>query len=546
MQNAPVANDVFGSTSIQGASGSKSHRSQTNKLSRLGGVDMPNAMNRRDFLIRSSALAGGTATSLALQHPAAHAATRQNELSELTAVAAVTAMRNGDIKAEDYARALVDRAQRLDNLNAFITLDREMVLEAARNADQERGSGGAIGALHGLPIPVKDSVNTRELPTSNGTGALRNFRPREDAKVLDPLFGQGGILMGKTNIHELSYGWTSNNGIFGPVHNPYDRTRVPGGSSGGSGVTVAARMAPIAIAEDTLGSIRVPATMCGLAGLRPSFGRYPGDGVMPLTMNKFDQVGPLARSVKDLALFDSVVTGDASPLVETPLSGVRIGVSPEYFLSGLDPEVERITSEAFLKLRAAGATLVWAEIPEAAKAAMGAAITIITYETVPAMSGFLEEQATGLTFDQMLEQGSHGIQETMKAFALPPNRPDRGTYESMLAKRREIREEIRLYFQRQGISALAFPPIMIPPPRIGEEAEVIISGERVPMYITMARNTALGSCASMASLILPAGVTSSGLPVGLEFDALTGNDRALLSLGLSLEKALGPIPAPEV
>ncbi|UCH46422.1 MAG: amidase [Betaproteobacteria bacterium] len=507
---------------------------------------MTHSNTRREFLVRTSMLAGGATTSLALQHPVARAATRQDELTELSAVAAVTAMRNGDIKSEDYAGALVDRAQSLESLNAFITLDREAVLEAARNADSKRAGGGATGALHGLPIPVKDSVNTRELRTTNGTGALRNFRPSEDAKVLDPLFSQGGILMGKTNIHELSYGWTSNNGIFGPAHNPYDRARVPGGSSGGSGVTVAARMAPIAIAEDTLGSIRVPATMCGLAGLRPSYGRYSGDGVMPLTMNKFDQIGPLARSVKDLALFDSVVTGDGSPLEETPLKDVRIGISPEYFLSGLDPEVERITNEAFLKLRAAGATLVWAEIPEAAKAAMGTAITIITYETVPAISGFLEEQGTGLTFDQMLAQGSHGIQETMKAFALPPNRPSREAYESMLAKRQEIREEIRLYFQRQGISALAFPPIMIPPPRIGEETEATISGERVPLYIAMARNVALGSCANMASLILPAGITSSGLPVGLEFDALNGNDRALLSLGLSLEKALGPIPAPQV
>lgn len=507
---------------------------------------MAKTINRREFLVRASTLAGGAATSLALQHPIARAETRQDELAELSAVGAVMAMRNGDMKAEDYARALLDRTQRLESLNAFRTLDREMVLEAARNADTTRSSGGSIGALHGLPIPVKDSVNTRELPTSNGTGAFRNFRPREDAKVLDPLFAQGGILMGKTNLSELSYSWTSNNAIYGPVRNPYDPTRVPGGSSGGSGVTVAARMAPIAIAEDTLGSIRVPATMCGLAGLRPSFGRYPGDGVMPLTIDKFDQVGPLARSVTDLALFDSVVTGDTSPLVETPLSSVRIGISPEYFLSGLDPEVERITSEAFLKLRAAGATLIWAEIPEAAKAAMGVALTIIAYETMPAMSAFLEEQGTGVTFEQMLEQGSQGIQETMKAFALPPNRPTQEAYESMLAKRQEIRKEIRLYFERQGISALAFPPIMVPPPRIGEETVVNISGESVPLFITMARNTALGSCASMASLILPAGITSSGLPVGLEFDALTGNDRALLSLGMSLERALGPIPGPEV
>src|SRR6202023_740914 len=160
-------------------------------------------------------------------------ADKQQRLTDLTAVAAVTAMRNGDLKAQDYAGALLDRAQHLESLNAFRTLAREMVLEAARAADKVRVSGEALGALHGLPIPVKDSVNSKALPTSNGTRALRDFRPRGDAGVLKSLLAQGGILMGKTNIHELSYGWTSNNGIFGPVHNPYDPTRVPGGSSGG-------------------------------------------------------------------------------------------------------------------------------------------------------------------------------------------------------------------------------------------------------------------------------------------------------------------------
>jgi mandelamide amidase len=304
-------------------------------------------------------------------------------------------------------------------------------------------------------------------------------------------------------------------------------------------------MAPLAIAEDTLGSIRVPATMCGLAGLRPSFGRYPGDGIMPLTDNKFDQVGPLARSVGDLALFDAVVTGDRAPLAATPLQGIHIGVAPASFLSGLDPEVERVTTEAFNKLRAAGATLVAAELPEVAKAAMGVAMTIIAYEVMPAIATFLEAQGTGITFDHLLQQASEGSQGAFKAFALPPNRPAQEAYESALAQRQRMREEIRRYFEQQGIAVLAFPPIMIPPPPIGEEAEVTIRGEKVPLYVAMARNTALGSCANMASLILPAGMTANGLPVGLEFDALMGNDRALLALGLSLEKALGPIPAPK-
>lgn len=329
---------------------------------------MATDITRREFLAKSSALTVGTAVSTVLLCRTARAQTRTN-LPDLSAVAAVAAMQKGEIKAEDYARALLDQAQSLEHLNAFRTLDHEKVLEAARAADKARASGAALGALHGLPIPVKDSVNTKSLPTSNGTRALRDFQPQADAAVLKPLFAQGAILMGKTNLHELSCGWTSNNGVFGPVRNPYDNSRVPGGSSGGSGAAVAARIAPLAVAEDTLGSIRVPASMCGLAGLRPSFGRYPDDGIMPLTTNKFDQVGPLARSVADLALFDMVVTGQRAPLAPVPLKGVRIGISPES-LSGLDPEVERITLAGVKKLEAAGITLVRAEVPEPVKGAI--------------------------------------------------------------------------------------------------------------------------------------------------------------------------------
>jgi mandelamide amidase len=352
--------------------------------------------------------------------------------------------------------------------------------------------------------------------------------------------------MGKTNLHELSYGWTSNNEIFGGVHNPYQPNHVPGGSSGGSAVAVAARMAPLAVAEDTWGSIRVPASMCGVAGLRPSFGRYPDDGIMPLTDAKFDQVGPLARCVADLALFDAVVTGDRAPLPATRLKGVRIGIARQSLLSNLDPEVERITTEAFHKLRAAGMMLVEAELPDAVKASLGVASTIVAYETMPAIAAFLEAHGAGVTVEQLLQQAGEGLQSAIKARALPPNRPTQEAYQSALTQRQRIREEIRRYFEQHGISALVFPPIMVPPPRIGEEIEVDIRGQKVSLLVAMGRNTALGSCASMASLVLPAGMTSNGLPVGLEFDALKGSDRALLALGLSLEKVLGPIQAPRL
>jgi mandelamide amidase len=501
-------------------------------------------LQRREFLVNSTLFAAGAAVSTVLPSRAGHAA--GTSLTDLGALAAVEAMRDGDITAEDYARALLDRAQELASLNAFIMLNRDMVLEAARAADKARASGATLGLMHGLPIPVKDSVNTKALPTSNGTRALKNVTPKDDAAVLKPLFAQGAILMGKTNLHELSYGWTSNNQAFGAVHNPYNRDRVPGGSSGGSAAAVAARIAPLAIAEDTWGSIRVPATMCGLCGLRPSYGRYPDDGIMPLSTEGYDQVGPLARTVADLALFDAVVTGEPRQVTAKPLVGARIGVSPEYFFTGLDPEVERVCNEALQKLSATGATVVKAEIPEAARTAVEVDLTIIAYETLPSISAFLEQQGTGISFDQMFQQVSANVQNTLKGFAMPPKVPTREAYEAALAKREKLRAAIRGYFDAQGIAALAFPAILIPPPKIGEEGDVDIRGKKVPFYMAMGRNNALGNGASLACLVLPAGMTSGGLPVGMEFEALPGKDRGLLALGLSLEKALGPAPAPKI
>ena len=187
-------------------------------------------------------------------------------------------------------------------------------------------------------MPVKDSVATADLPTTAGTAALRDFHPAADATVVARPRAAGAIVLGKTNLHELSFGWTSNNLTYGPVHNPWDRLRIPGGSSGGTAAAVAAGMAPLGVAEDTQGSIRVPAALCGVAGFRPTTGRYLNDGCA-LISGLFDQIGPIARHVADLALFDAVMTGDDSPIETIALDGLRLVVAREYFFTGLDPSV---------------------------------------------------------------------------------------------------------------------------------------------------------------------------------------------------------------
>ncbi len=497
------------------------------------------SLTRRAFLGHASSLAtlaaaaGSTACRTA---PPAAAALGADDLTALSATAAVTAMRNGDITAEAYATALLDRADRLRHLNAFRVMDRDAVLAAARTADKARASSARPGLLHGLPIPVKDSVNTVAYPTSNGARALEHFRPNANAPVLGQLLAQGAYVMGKTNLHELSFGFTSTNPHFGAVRNPYDAEHVPGGSSGGSGAAVAARMAPLAIAEDTAGSIRCPAAWCGISGLRPTYGRYPDAGIMPLAEGKFDQVGAVARRVEDLVLFDTVITGEASPVVPAMLKGMRIGIL-EQLMTNLEPDVERVTTAAFARLEAEGVTLVRLDMPEVLQA--GSVVGgIILFEWVPAITRFLEEAGAGVTFDQLLAASSDEIKQ------LP--RIPREAYEGALQVRAVVQARVRDRFVEHRLTALAYPPLFESAPKIGDMADVTWGGRAVPRMNATTRGTTLAPCCGHPGLVVPAGLGDAGLPIGLEFDGLAGSDRELLGLGLAVEQALGPLPGPNV
>ena len=470
------------------------------------------------------------------------------QLLQLSAGEAVASMSRGEFTAEHYAGALLDRCESLRALNAFITLEPARVLEAARACDRQRQAGAKSGALFGLPIPVKDSVNTHDYPTTAGTSALRHFRPAQDAPVVKALRDAGALVLGKTNLHELSYGWTSDNHAFGAVHNPYDPQRIPGGSSGGTAVAIAAHMAPLGVAEDTEGSIRVPAALCGICGFRPTTGRYSTRGCVPISP-LFDQVGPHARTVSDLALFDSVVANDWQALAATPLKGVRLGVVRDYWFTGLDPEVERVTELAMQRIKTAGAQIIETTMPGLQTLIELTTDAIQNHDVRSALAGYLEEYGAGLTFEDVVAQASADIRETFRRDVLPgaPNFVSEAGY----AAARDIhlpalRRLYQDYFARTGVAAIVFPATMIAPPPIGEDVTVSIQERKLRFDIAVARNIAPGSTAGIPGLVLPAGLTSAGLPIGMEFDAPAASDRALLALGVSLARALGPIPSPNI
>ena len=465
-------------------------------------------------------------------------------LSGLPAVRAVSLMRDGALSAERYAGALLARCAQAQALNAFISLEPARVLEAARAADLSRAAGATPGVLHGLPVPVKDSINTRDYPTTAGTPALREFRPASDAAIVTALRQAGAIVLGKTNLHELSYGWTSNNLAFGAVHNPHDLTRIAGGSSGGTAAAVAAGLAPLGVAADTEGSIRVPAALCGIAGFRPTTGRYPSTGTAPISA-LFDQVGPHARVVADLALFDAVASGDHRPLAATPLAGVRLAVARGYYFDRLDPEVERIASAALRALAAAGVELVEAEVPDLAALVKLITAQVQNHDVRPQLTRYLEACGAGVGFDAVLAAASTDVRGVFAHDVLPggPGFVTEADYRAAVdVHLPRLQETFRRYFAATGAAAIVFPATLVTAPLIGADNEVTIRGRRVPLAVALARNICPGSTAGLPGLVLPAGIAPDGLPVALEFDAPAGDDRALLALGLALEQVLGSAP----
>ncbi len=503
----------------------------------------PLDISRREFVVGATATvavsaAGGTRG----------ASIPESGLTALDAVAALSHIRHGDITAEAYANALLARCKKAAALNAFITQDPAQVLADAHALDRQRRAGKPMGALFGLPVPVKDSVNTRDYPTTAGTPALRHFRPKSDAPVVAALRSAGALVLGKTNLHELSFGWTSNNLAYGAVHNPYDQSRIPGGSSGGTAAAIAAGLAPLGVAEDTEGSIRVPAALCGIAGFRPSTGRYSTHGCVPISA-LFDQVGPHARSVRDLALFDAVVAGDSQPLVQKPLKGVRLGVVRDYWFTELDVEVRRVTDLALARLQDAGAILVEGALP-----GLQALIDLTTqqvqnHDVRVELPRYLNEFGAAVSFDELVSQASSDIQAVFRSDVLPGGQ--NFVTEAVYAAARDqhlpaLRRLFEEYFRREAVAAIVFPATLVTAPRIGDDDILTVNGRPQPFQTAIARNIDPGSTAGLPGLVLPAGLSAAGLPVALEFDGPAGSDRALLGLGLELERVLGKLPPPVI
>jgi indoleacetamide hydrolase len=464
-------------------------------------------------------------------------------LHDLGVGEAAKAIRAGEITAEKLADALLARAAATKDLGAFITLDPARVREAAQKADQQRAAGTLLGPLHGVPLALKDNLDTADLPTSGGTPGLAGNRPKRNAAIVDKLFAAGAIALGKMNLHELAYGITNNNAAFGPARNPYAPDRIPGASSGGTGVAVAARIAPGGIGSDTGGSVRVPAALCGIVGLRPTTGRWSQAGIVPISHTR-DTAGPMTRSVADCVLLDGVVTGGPIEVAPAQLKGLRIGVPRKHFWADLDTELEKICEGTLRRLSDAGVVFVDVDMSEEASLDAQAGFPIALYETVTDLNIYLAEHETGLDYAGLVATVASPdvkgiLQSLIGAGAVPEP-----AYRKALQQRSMLQDTYSRHFRENGIAAIFFPTTPAPAAKIGEDETFMLNGKAAPTFPTFIRNTGPGSVGGIPGISLPVGITAAGLPIGMELSGPAGSDRQILAIAAAIEPLLPKLPAP--
>src|SRR5256886_2416910 len=466
-----------------------------------GRQSMRNSRRRFLKLLATTGAAGGLGSPSWVFADTEGAPAARGEVLELTATEALSAMAAGDLRAETYAAILLGRARSLRNLNVLISQVPEQVLEAARAADKARAHGHLLGPLHGLPLLIKDNINSAALPTTAGTPSLSGNRPRANAHVLDALLRAGGILFGKANMHELAFGITSNNGAFGPVRNPYDSSKIPGGSSGGNAAGVAARFAPAGIGSDTAGSTRIPPPLLRIRGFRPTVGRYPGTGtlagvreVVPIAHTR-DTPRPTPRAVADVALLDAVIMGQPLALPRASLHGLRLGVARRSFFADLDPGLEEVVDEALDQLQDSGVVLVEVDIANLEALNAGVGFPVALFEAGTDVPVYLEANHTGVTLQELVAAiASPDVKAIYEQSIIGPGAIPESVYRAAIdVYRPQLQAAYKLAFDEHALDALVFPTTPLPARPIGQARTLKPNGRQVSPLLTYIRHTHPGS-----------------------------------------------------
>ena len=456
----------------------------------------------------------------------------ESELCWLSLAEAANLLRSKQISPLQLADAVLERIAQLNPaLNAFITVIADRARRAARAAERDIVHGRWKGPLHGIPVALKDNIWTRGVRTTAGSKILADFVPTRNAEVAARLERAGAILLGKTNLHEFAYGITSNNPHFGAVRNPWDRGRIPGGSSGGSTAAVATGLCFGSIGTDTGGSIRIPSALCGVVGLKPTFGLVSVEGIVPLCRS-LDHAGPIARRVADVCVLLDTIAGEYPKSAARPnyrkLDGalpkkLRIGWPEHYFLERISPEVLTAMEEALRVFRRLGARTVGVPLPRLRDLLLPATNDIALAEATHyhQSQGYFPARAAdyGEDLRQRLEAGT-------KVAAVD--------YLRGRAKKREAIAELAAAFERADV--LLAPAAPIPAPQMGQD-EVEIAGEKETVRSALVRMNRPANFTGHPAISIPCGFTSHGLPLGMQLIASHWNEARLLAVAAAYESA---------
>jgi indoleacetamide hydrolase len=473
------------------------------------------------------------------------------DLDSLTLRQAAAELCGGKITSKALTAAALARAKATANLNAFITLDEAGAMKAAAAFDAAHTRTSACKPLGGVPIVIKDNIEVAGLPSTAGTPALKNFIPRKDAPVAAKLRDAGAIIIGKTNMHELAFGISGYNAAFksGPqpgVRNAYDSTEIAGGSSSGTATAIGTRIVTAGLGSDTGGSVRIPCALNGCAALRPTVGRYPGEGIAPISHTR-DTAGPMAATIADVVVLDHAIAG-GGPIAPANPRNVRIGVVAA-MLANLDHDTDVAFRAALDKLRKVGVTVVNVEMPKLADLNSQVGFPVALYEAYDDMVAYLERTGTGITIDEVAKQiASPDVKGTYDGLVIPRKLPGpdnsvvdaKPAYDAAIKTARPALQALyRDTFTKNRLDAIAFPTV----PKVAIPANPESSS--LTNFTLFIQNTDPGSNAGVPGIQVPLvlGATSQ-LPVGLELDGPSGSDRRLLAIGMALDKIFGRLPAP--
>ena len=443
---------------------------------------------------------------------------------DLSIAEASDLLRRKQISPVDLTKACLARIEQLNpTINAFITVMYESALAQARAAEDEIRAGKWRGPLHGIPIGLKDLIDTGGVKTTCGSALFKDRVPTEDAEIVRHLRNAGAVLIGKQNMQEFAYGGTSTSSHFGPVHNPWNIDRIAGGSSGGSAAAVVTGMCFGAIGTDTGGSVREPAAFCGIVGLKPTYGRVSTRGVFPLSPS-LDHVGPLCRNVRDTALLLQAIAGydklDATS-IDWPVdiytealnttTKPRIGIVHRPFFDGLDPEIENATNEALKQLSNLSADVIEIDLPPTPAAVQGPEVYAVhskNFTTSPELYG-------------------RWIQERLKQAAMVPT----VAYVEARQELDRVRRCVREVFSR--VNLLVTPTTPVPPITITEALNMSPD----PAGELWLRNTRPFNAYGLPAISIPCGFTRTGLPIGLQIAGSNFSEASLLSFAYAFEQA---------